>query len=151
MADPIVPDSLADRYGRAGGTRARPRKRWVYWSLLAAFILAGVGVTVGYYHNFGPDPITVEDAGFSVVDDHSVRITFTVTRDHPERAADCVVRARDGDGTETGRREVYVPPTDGPATMRTVLRTTERATTGESYGCSYQVPRYLSSSTPPTG
>lgn len=149
MPDQIVPESLASRYGRK--PERRPRRRWVYWSLLAVFILAGVGVTIAYYRNFGASPITTQNAGFRVVDDHTVRITFRVNRDDPSRAADCIVRSRDAAGSETGRREVYVAPSDGPVQLTTVLHTTERASTGETYGCSYQVPKYLSRTVPPTG
>jgi hypothetical protein len=151
MPEEIVPDSLADRYGRSGSTASPRRRRWIYWSLLTVFVLAGLGVGLAYYENFGAAPITTKNLAFQVVDDHTVRITFRVRRDDPSRPADCIVRSRDGRGTETGRREVFVPPSDGPVEMSTVLHTTRRPSTGETYGCSYQVPRYLSRSTPPTG
>lgn len=151
MSDRIVPEALGDRYGRS---RPRRRRRWVYPAVLALIVVAGIGVALAFYRNFGADPITTQETGFAVLDDHRVRISFTVTRDDPQRPADCLVRSRDTAGSETGRREVYVPPASGTIEVTTVLHTVARATTGESYGCSYHVPAYLSSSasgTPPSG
>ncbi|MGH3438227.1 MAG: DUF4307 domain-containing protein [Sciscionella sp.] len=149
MSPPIVPEALADRYGRSA---SRPgRRRWVYWTLLGAFILAGIGVAIAYYRNFGAEPISTQDTGFQILDNHRVRVSFTVTRNDPGRAADCLVRSRDAQGSETGRREVYIPPATDSITVSTVLRTVARASTGESYGCSYHVPPYLSRTSPPSG
>ena len=145
MAAPGVP---ADRYGTV---MKRSRRRWVYWSLLGAFILAGGVVAYVGYQNLGATPIDAEVSSYHIVSDHEVDVTFTVTRDHPDQAADCILDAPAADGSEVGRREVFVPAGENVGTLSTELRTDKRATTAEFYGCSYQVPAYLAKSMPPSG
>jgi Domain of unknown function (DUF4307) len=142
-----VVDRLADRYGTKS---RRKRPRWVYWSLLGAFVVAGLVVAWVGYQNLGATPIDAEVATYHVVDDHTVALTFTVTKDHPERAADCIVDTPAADGSEAGRREVYVPPGEN-GILSTTVQTNKRATTAEFFGCSYQVPGYLAKSMPPSG
>jgi hypothetical protein len=130
--------ALADRYGKAP---AKP-SGWKKYALTAAGVLFGVGAAWVAYANLGAPPIEGKQAAFTIIDDHSVRLAFGVVRDQPERAAVCIVRARAGDGDETGRKEVYIRPNDG--SYSTVIRTSKRPVTGEVYGCSYQVPEYMS-------
>lgn len=136
------------RYGRSG---PRGRSRWKYWAALSVFLVAGVVVAVVGYRNLGSDPIDAEVTSFQVLDDHTVTITFTVDRDHPNQAADCIMRSRSKDGAEAGRGEVYVPPSTTTIQLTTRLRTVRTPTTGEVYGCSYQVPAYLTKSVRPSG
>ncbi|WP_233576287.1 DUF4307 domain-containing protein [Saccharopolyspora rhizosphaerae] len=146
MAQQQVPP---DRYGsRAPSARTRPALRW---ALLAVVLLALVGVSVLGYRNLGSAPIQGEQVAFEVIDDHSVRITVEVQRDDPQRPADCVVRGRAESGEEVGRREVLIHPAGDVTRQDTVLRTSARATIGEVYGCTYNVPEYLSTHTRPTG
>jgi hypothetical protein len=107
-------------------------------------------VAVVAYRNLGPQPITGTQTAL-VFNDHSVKITFVVTRDHPERPADCIVRALSQNGAEVGRKEVYVPATGGSIQLNTVLHTSNQPVTGDVYGCSYRVPPYLSTPVPPSG
>jgi len=130
---------------------SRTRRRWIYWSILAAFILAGCVVAYFYYENFAATPIDAQVSTYQVVNDHQINVTFTVTRDHPDQAADCILDAPAADGSEAGRREVYIPAGGSGGTLSTELQTDERATTAEFYGCSYQVPAYLTKSMPPSG
>lgn len=143
----VDPD-LADRYGRRPA-RIPARLRY----LVGVVVVVGIGVVLAVvaYRNLGSQPIEAEQTSFTVVDDSTVRVTFSVTRDHPERAADCIIRARARTGEETGRREVYVPAADGVVQRTTTLRTVRRAVTGEVFGCSYTVPEYLSTNGPPSG
>ena len=145
MAAPGVPT------GRYGAVMKRSRRRWVYWSLLAVFILAGGVVAYVGYENLGATPIDAEVSTYHVVNDHEVDVTYTVIRDHPDQAADCIIDAPAADGSEAGRREVYIPAGGNVGTLSTELQTDERATTAEFYGCSYQVPAYLTKSMPPSG
>jgi hypothetical protein len=140
-------DRIADRYGKKPRHK---RPRWVYWSLLGAFVLAGLVIAYVGYQNLGATPIDAEVASYQVVDDHTVSVTFTVTKDHPERAADCILDTPAASGAEVGRREVFVPPGEN-GILRTTVQTTQRATTAEFFGCSYQVPGYLTKSMPPSG
>jgi len=67
-----------------------------------------------------------------------------VVRQTPEQPVVCIVRARAEDGDEAGRREVLVAPGADTVRATTVLRTSKVPVTGEVFGCSYQVPAYLS-------
>ena len=129
--------------GRYGSRTQRRRPRWVYWALLAAFIVAGLVVAAVAYVNLGDGPITTEPATYRIVDDRTVEFGFTVTRDDPGKPADCIVRTRAKDGDEAGVREVYVPAGGAQRRVDTVVHTSKRATIVEVYGCSYQVPAYL--------
>ena len=138
---------LEDRYG------ARPRKtsRRTYWVLGAcALLLGGVAAWIGYV-NLGSSPIETQQVGFTNLADDTMRFTFEITRDTPGKPAVCIVRTRVLDGEEGGRREVLVPP--GPATMRvtTTIKSRDEPVTADVFGCSYQVPPYLSTDLPPSG
>jgi hypothetical protein len=119
--------------------------------LLAVVLIVALGVAVVAYRNLGSQPIDGQQTAFQVLDDHSVRIDFQVRRDHPDQPADCVVRARSQDGDEAGRKEVLVPSGAIVVNLSTVLRTSKRPVTGEVYGCSYQVPSYLTKEARPRG
>lgn len=132
--------------GRYGSRVARKRPRWVYWSILIVFVALGLVVAFVGYRNLGTQPIETQPVDYQIIDDGSVKVTFTVQRDDPSKAADCVVRARSRDGDEAGRREVYIAPGDDGKAISTVVHTSKRAVGGEVFGCSYQVPTYLRSS-----
>ncbi|MFC7341923.1 DUF4307 domain-containing protein [Saccharopolyspora griseoalba] len=138
-----------ERYGSRGRVaRSRPALRW---SLLALALVALVGVAVLGYRNLGSPPIDGKQVAFRIVDDHTVQVTVEVQRDDPAKPADCVVRARAESGVEVGRREVLIHPSEGVTRQETQLRTSGRAVIGEVYGCTYNVPEYLSTQTRPTG
>jgi hypothetical protein len=150
MTEPSVQSSetlLADRYGR----RPRRTSRRTYWILGAcAVLLGGVVAWVGYV-NLGTAPIETEQVAFENVPDNRMRFTFEITRDTPDKPVVCIVRARVLSGDEGGRREVLVPP--GPATTRvtTTIASGEEPVTADVFGCSYQVPGYLSTHLRPSG
>lgn len=137
-----------DRYGSRARSRTRPGLRW---ALIAVVLVALVGVAIVGYRNLGSAPIEGKQVAFEILDDHSVQIILEVQRDEPQRPADCVVRARAESGAEVGRKEVLIQPADGITRQETVLRTSARATIGEVYGCTYNVPEYLSTHLRPTG
>lgn len=148
MASSAVTDRRpAGRYSRA----PRKRSRWTYWGLLAAFVIAGVVVAIVGYDNLGANPIDAQVDAYHVVDDQTVTATLNITRDHPNEAADCIVYAPAADGSEVGRIEVYISPSGSTTTVNATLRTVKRATTVEVYGCSYQVPGYLTRTIRPSG
>ena len=69
-------------------------------------------------------------------------MTVNVTRDDPSRPVVCIVRARSIDGSETGRREVLVPPsTQKTVQVTTVVKTSRPPVVGDVYGCGTDVPR----------
>jgi hypothetical protein len=138
---------LEDRYGR------RPKRvsRRGYWIAGAvALVLGGVVAWVGYT-NFGTAPIETQATSWANLPNNQMKLTFDITRDTPERAAVCIVRARVLDGSEGGRKEVYVPPGNGTVTMTTIITSSGEPVTADVFGCSYQVPAYLSTHVPPTG
>ncbi|GAA0554175.1 uncharacterized protein DUF4307 [Saccharopolyspora erythraea NRRL 2338] len=136
------------RYGSRARGPARPGVRWLLTGITVVVLL---GLSVLGYANLGSAPIEGKQTAFTIDDDSSVRITLEVRRDDPRRPAACVVRARAESGDEVGRKEVLIQPADDTIRQETVLRTSARATIGEVYGCTYNVPEYLSTWTRPTG
>lgn len=107
-------------------------------------VLVGLGVAYLGYQRFGPKEIESERISYDVVDDSSMSLKFTVTRQDPQRAAACIVRARSKDGSETGRREIYIEPTSsGTVEVNTLIRTSRPPAVADVYGCSFDVPTYL--------
>lgn len=114
------------------------------WVAGAVVVLVGVIVAVVAYQKFATSEIDAEITSFDIVDNSTLDVTLKVTREDPSREAVCIVRARSKDGSETGRREVVVPSGDD----QTVLITTPVPTSrppgmGDLYGCSFDVPEYL--------
>jgi hypothetical protein len=138
---------LEDRYG------ARPRRasRRAYWVIGAVALLVSGAVAWIGYRNLGTAPIETQATSFANLPDDRMRMTFDVTRDAPERPVVCIVRARVLDGGEGGRKEVYVPPGAGTTTVTTVITSNGEPVTADVFGCSYQVPAYLSTHMPPSG
>ncbi|WP_461142857.1 DUF4307 domain-containing protein [Salinifilum aidingensis] len=137
-----------DRYGSRARRRPRPVLRWL---LTAAALVVLLVLSIVAYRNFGNAPIEAEQVAFDVRDDGHVHVTVQVRRDDPSDRAECVVRARAESGREVGRKEIVVPPAEGAVVQGTTLRTSARATIGEVYGCTYNVPEYLSTQQRPIG
>jgi hypothetical protein len=56
----------------------------------------------------------------------------------------CIVRARSIDGSETGRREVLVPPSSqATVQVTTTVKSSRPPVVGDVYGCGTHVPSYL--------
>lgn len=140
---------LSERYGKQAGTRPRwMRSRLTRYAVVLIVLLAGVLVAFIGYQNLGSDPISSEVKSFGTSDPNHMRLTFTVTRDQPEKAVDCVVTANLQDATELGRREVLIPAGSSSRTVTTSITTGSKAASAKVYGCSYDVPAYLTA-TPP--
>ncbi|ALG14582.1 hypothetical protein AOZ06_06270 [Kibdelosporangium phytohabitans] len=146
--DPVLESRVTLPDGRYGSRGRAPMSRPRRWALTGAGLLLAGGITFVAYSNLGNSPIDAERTAFSPAGPDSVKITFTVTRDEPGKAAVCVVRARVRDGSEGGRKEVLVPA--GESTLSTVIKSSGEPVTADVYGCSYQVPPYLSTEAPPT-
>ena len=83
-------------------------------------------------------------AGYRLVDDETVSVTISVTRADPSRPVVCIVRARAIDGSETGRREVLVPPSaQATVQVTTIVKSSQPPVVGDVYGCGTDVPSYL--------
>lgn len=134
------------RYGSRAS--AKPASRWRRWALAGVGLLLACGVAYVAYQNLGNAPIDAQRTSFKAVGSDSVQITFSVTRESPSRPAVCVVRARVLDGSESGRKEVLVPPEVG--SVSTVIKSAGEPVTADVFGCSYEVPSYLTSEARPT-
>ena len=131
-----------DRYGRQRlSSRAR---RGVIIGLSVLAVVAGLAVAMAGYQRLGSPEVEGKLGGYRLIDDTTVDVTISVTRADPSRPVVCIVRARSRDGSETGRREVLVAPSDQPMVQVTVpVRTSRPPVTGDVYGCGTDIPAYL--------
>jgi Domain of unknown function (DUF4307) len=130
------------RYGRQ---RVSPsRRRAVVIALTVLALGLGMAVAVLGYQRLGSSEIAGKLAGYRLIDDETVDVTITVTRSNPSLPVACIVRARSKDGSETGRREILVGPSDEETIQVTVpVKTSRPPVVGDVYGCGSDVPPYL--------
>jgi Domain of unknown function (DUF4307) len=130
------------RYGRSG--RPRVPRRWLVIGLGALVIAAGLVIAAVGYHRLGTSAVTGTLAGYRVIDDQTASVTISVTRSDPSRPVDCIVRVRAKDGSETGRREVLVPPSAAATVqLTTTVKSSKPPVVADVYGCGTEVPAYL--------
>ena len=144
MNAPLPPGRYSRNAARpaAAPTTRSSRRRAVALSVAGG--LVGLGVAWIGYQNLSVTPVSGEQLEFSLVDRSTVRIRFDVTRDDPAKPAVCILRARSFDGSETGRREVYIPPgTNSITTIVSTVRTSQPPVASDVYGCGLDVPAYL--------
>jgi len=135
-------DRPAARYGRQ--RLSRRGRRWIAIGLALLALAVGVAIAVIASQRLGSGDVKGELGGYRLIDDETVEVTITVTRDDPSRPVACIVRARSIDGSETGRREVLVPPsTQATVQVRTVVKASRPPVVGDVYGCGTDVPSYL--------
>jgi Domain of unknown function (DUF4307) len=138
--DPILPPQT--RYGQPRLSRTSRRRAAIALAVLA--IAAGIVAAVVGYQRLGSSDVEATLAGYRLIDDQTVSVTINVTRSDPSRPVDCIVRARAKDGSETGRREVLVPPTQAATVqVTTMVKSNKPAVMGDVYGCGTDVPAYL--------
>ena len=124
--------------------RSRRTRRWVIVGLFAAVVVLGVTIAAVAYSRLGSPEVKGELGGYRVVDDRTVEVTASITRDDPSAPVVCIVRARSYDGDETGRREVLVPPAEAQTVqVTTTVASSRPAVMGDVYGCGTDVPGYL--------
>jgi hypothetical protein len=130
------------RYGRQR-LSSHSRRRLAI-GLLVVILVIGVGVAFVGFQRLGTGDVKGELGGYRLIDDGTAEVTITVTRKDPSRPVVCIVRARSIDGSETGRREVLVPPSSqATVQVNTVVKSTRRPVVGDVYGCGTDVPAYL--------
>ncbi|MCP2235925.1 DUF4307 domain-containing protein [Prauserella halophila] len=135
-------DRLADRYGTGGKPKPRHR-RWQVWTFTAiALVASGIAAYVGY-QNLAGAPIDAQRVTYDERPGDAMEITIDVSRNDPDRKGVCIVRTRNQSGQESGRKEILVAP--GQGRVSTVIRSIDRPVTADIYGCSYDIPQYLSS------
>lgn len=131
-----------DRYGTA--RRPSGRVPWNKVLLTGIVVLAGIAIAYIGYTKFAVKDVEGKQIAFDIVDDRTINIQFTVTRENPSEPAVCIVRTRSKDGSETGRREVYVGPSDSQTVEITApVYASKPPAMGDLYGCSSTVPDYL--------
>jgi hypothetical protein len=132
----------AARYGRQRLTVGA--RRWIAIGLTVLTLAAGIAIAVIASQRLGSGDVKGELAGYQLIDEETVQVTINVTRDDPSRSVVCIVRARSLDGSETGRREVLVPPSAQPTVQVTsVVKASRAPVVGDVYGCGTDVPSYL--------
>ncbi|MBO0679464.1 DUF4307 domain-containing protein [Mycolicibacterium sp. S2-37] len=132
----------AARYGRQ--RMSRRTRRLVLAGLAVLVVVAGVVIAVVASHRLGAQEVEGELGAYRLVDEQTVEVTLSVTRDDPARPVVCIVRARSKDGSETGRREILVPPsTQTTVQVKTIVRSSSPPVIGDVYGCGTDVPPYL--------
>jgi uncharacterized protein DUF4307 len=130
------------RYGR--GQLPRPSGRRVIVALAVLGVIAGAVVAVIGYQRLGRNDIEGTLAGYRLIDQQTVAVTISVRRSDPSRPVDCIVRVRAMDGSETGRREVLVPPASETTVQVTaIVKSSQPPVMGDVYGCGADVPGYL--------
>ena len=132
----------ADRYGRQ--RLSRRARRWIAVALTVFILVAGVLIALFAFGRLGSGEVEGKLGGYQLVDDETVSVTISVTRADPSRPVVCIVRARAIDGSETGRREVLVPPSaQATVQVTTIVKSSRPPVVGDVYGCGTEVPSYL--------
>ena len=130
------------RYGRSRLSRVSRRR--VVIGLAVLVVAAGLAVAVIGYQRLGTSDVTGSLAGYRVIDNETASVTISVTRSEPSRPVDCIVRVRAADGSETGRREVLVPPSEtATVQVTTTVKSSRPPVMADIYGCGTDVPAYL--------
>jgi Domain of unknown function (DUF4307) len=130
------------RYGHSRLSRASRRRVAIGLGVLV--VAAGVLVAVIGYQRLGTSDVTGSLAGYRVIDDETASVIISVTRSDPSRPVDCIVRVRAKDGSETGRREVLVPPSEAATVqVTTTVKSSQPPIMADIYGCGTNVPGYL--------
>ncbi len=138
MTDTIPPDRYPTPKGSVRGSRITAVV------LTVGVVLLGVAVAWLGYNKFASKDIAAETVQYVIVDDSRIDLRFKVTREDPSEPAVCIVRSRSKDGSETGRREVVVQPSEhGTVELTTEVRTSRSPVMADVYGCGSDIPAYL--------
>lgn len=121
----------AGRYGPPPNPAARRRATWA----LGAAGVAAVAVAAWFGLASGNAPVTWQDVGFRVADDH-IEIDYDVSRPDPAVPVTCRLEALNQQYAQVGVLVVEVPPTErGTVGLTSTVRTSERAVTGVVGDC----------------
>jgi hypothetical protein len=141
MTPPSIPRPEA-RYGRSRLSRVSRRRVAIALGVLV--LAAGIAVATVGYQRLGTSDVSGSLAGYQVIDNETASVTISVTRSDPSRPVDCIVRVRAKDGSETGRREVLVPPSaQATVQVTTTVKSSRPPAMADIYGCGTDVPGYL--------
>jgi hypothetical protein len=121
----------------------RSRRLWVA-GVTAFALVVGAVIAVVAWQRLGTGDVEGELGAFELVDDETLTVTIKVTRADPSQPVVCIARARSADGSETGRRELLVPPSSqATVNVTTTVKSTKPPVAGDVYGCGSDVPPYL--------
>ncbi|CCK63211.1 DUF4307 domain-containing protein [Mycobacterium canetti] len=130
------------RYGRPRLSRRARRRVAIALGVLVA--AAGIVIAVIGYQRIGTSAVTGSLVGYRLVDDETASVTISVTRSDPSRPVACIVRVRATNGSETGRRELLVPPSEATTVqVTTTVKSFQPPVMADVYGCGTEVPSYL--------
>lgn len=130
------------RYGRPRLSRRARRRVAIALGVLVA--AAGIVIAVIGYQRISTSAVTGSLVGYRLVDDETASVTISVTRSDPSRPVACIVRVRATNGSETGRRELLVPPSEATTVqVTTTLKSSQPPVMADVYGCGTEVPSYL--------
>ncbi|MGV0811856.1 DUF4307 domain-containing protein [Mycolicibacterium boenickei] len=137
---------MIERPAARYGSRQLPRRtrRWIAFSLVGLVVVAGVILAIVAYQRLGSGEVKGELSAYELIDNQTVSVTVGVTRPDPSKPVVCIVRARSIDGSETGRREILVGPSDQRVVQVTAeVKSSRPPVVGDVYGCGTDVPSYL--------
>lgn len=130
------------RYGRPRLSRRARRRVAIALGVLVA--AAGIIIAVIGYQRISTSAVTGSLVGYRLVDDETASVTISVTRSDPSRPVACIVRVRATNGSETGRRELLVPPSEATTVqVTTTVKSSQPPVMADVYGCGTEVPSYL--------
>lgn len=130
------------RYGRPRLSRRARRRVAIALGVLVA--AAGIVIAVIGYQRISTSAVTGSLVGYRLVDDETASVTISVTRSDPSRLVACIVRVRATNGSETGRRELLVPPSEATTVqVTTTVKSSQPPVMADVYGCGTEVPSYL--------
>lgn len=130
------------RYGRPRLSRRARRRVAIALGVLVA--AAGIVIAVIGYQRISTSAVTGSLVGYRLVDDETASVTISVTRSEPSRPVACIVRVRATNGSETGRRELLVPPSEATTVqVTTTVKSSQPPVMADVYGCGTEVPSYL--------
>lgn len=130
------------RYGRPRLSRRARRRVAIALGVLVA--AAGIVIAVIGYQRISTSAVTGSLVGYRLVDDETASVTISVTRSDPSRPVACIVRVRAINGSETGRRELLVPPSEATTVqVTTTVKSSQPPVMADVYGCGTEVPSYL--------
>lgn len=129
-------------YGRPRLSRRARRRVAIALGVLVA--AAGIVIAVIGYQRISTSAVTGSLVGYRLVDDETASVTISVTRSDPSRPVACIVRVRATNGSETGRRELLVPPSEATTVqVTTTVKSSQPPVMADVYGCGTEVPSYL--------
>lgn len=130
------------RYGRPRLSRRARRRVAIALGVLVA--AAGIVIAVIGYQRISTSAVTGSLVGYRLVDDETASVTISVTRSDPSPPVACIVRVRATNGSETGRRELLVPPSEATTVqVTTTVKSSQPPVMADVYGCGTEVPSYL--------